>query len=100
MLFNKVLSQLGTSSSPVPRILSGWIWPALPLTVYWFMPSDVLEAPDRSFPLVTRFALWTTAGIVVWSGGMLLAAVGRVYRSAWFGLVGWAVVLVSLMALT
>jgi hypothetical protein len=48
--------------------------------------------------MVTRFALWTTAGIVVWSGGLLLAAAGRCYRGAFFGLAGWVVVLVSLIA--
>lgn len=93
------IAKLENSSFTISRILSCGIWPALPLTGYWLMPSDVLETPDSPFPEVTRFALWTTAGIVVWSGGLLLAAAARVYRGSYFGLLGWAVVLASLIAL-
>src|SRR5262249_53332302 len=81
------------------RILNCGIWPALPLTGYWLMPSDLLQAPDSPFPLVTLFSLWTMSGIVVWSGGLLSAAAARVYRGDYFGLAGWAVVIVSLIAL-
>ena len=73
-------------SFPISRIMSCGIWPALPLTGYWLMPPNLLQTPDSPFPVVTLFALWTMAGIVVWSGGLLSAAAARVYRgviSAW-----------------
>src|SRR4051794_20432479 len=93
------LAKLDDRPFSISRILSSGIWPALPLTGYWLMPTGVLETPDRAFPVVTRFAVWTTAGIVAWSGALLLAAAGRLYRGACFGLAGWLVVLVSLIAL-
>lgn len=94
------VSKLISSSCLLSRILSCGIWPALPLTGYWLLTPDWFEAPGSPLPGVTRFALRTTAGIVVWSGALLLAAAGRFYRGAWFGLAGWAVVLVSLIPLS
>src|SRR3954454_20173162 len=88
------LAKLDEPPFSISRILSSGIWPALPLTGYWLFPMDVLETRDRPLPVFTRFALWTTAGIVAWSGTLLLAAACRLYRGACFGLAGWLVVLV------
>lgn len=81
-------------SFPLSRLLCGGIWPALPLTGYRLLPPDLLD----TCPLVTAFALWALAGVVVWSVPLLAAAALRVYRPAVFGLVGWAVIAVCLFA--
>jgi hypothetical protein len=47
--------------------------------------------------MVTACALWTVAGIVVWSGGLLVTAAARVYWAGYFGLAGWVVVVASLV---
>jgi hypothetical protein len=79
--------------------ISGGIWPALPLTGYWLLPPDLRQTADGPIAAVTAFALWTVTGIVVWSGGLLAAAAAHVYRGTYFGLAGWAVVLVNLVVL-
>ncbi len=81
-------------SFPLSRLLSCGVWPALPLTGHRLLPPDFLD----TCPLVTAFALWTLAGVVVWSVPLLAAAALRVYRPAFFGLAGWAVVAVCLLA--
>jgi hypothetical protein len=92
------MTALREASILCARILSAGIWPALPLTGYWLLPADVEGHRGGTFPALTSLAIYTVAGIVVWSGGMLAAAAARIYRGTYFGLAGWVVVLVSVLA--
>jgi hypothetical protein len=87
------------ASVTVSRIVSCGIWPALPLTGYWLVPSGSLRGGETPSSALGLFALWTMAGIILWSICLLSTAAARVYRSTYFGLAGWVVSVASLAAL-
>ena len=98
-VFKRWFSNIDDPALPVSRIMSSGIWPALPLTGYWLLPVDSLHLSDSSFHVFTLFVLWTMVGIVVWSMGLLSSAAACKYRSKYFGLAGWTLVLLSLIEL-
>jgi hypothetical protein len=77
-------------------IAAAGIWPALPLTGYWLLVRPQRRIWAGRLPWLTSLALMTVAGMAIWSGFLLSAAVARVYRPEYFGLAGWGVTLLSL----
>jgi len=75
------------------------VWPAVPLTGYWLFARAIRVSGSTAFPVVTSLGLMSVAGVTVWSVPMLASAVAGVYRADYFGLLGWAVTLCTLVAL-
>jgi hypothetical protein len=83
----------------VPAIAACGIWPALPSTGFWLFMRPQRCAGTGLFTPLTSLALMTVAGLAVWSGLLLPAAIAGVYRPEWFGVAGWVVTLLTLARL-
>jgi hypothetical protein len=79
-----------------PSIAAFGVWPALFVTGAWLLRQR-RQATKDPFPAITTIALWWGAGMVVWSGVLLVVAAVGLYRGEYLGVVGWAVVLLALM---
>jgi len=75
------------------------VWPALPLTGHYLLTRTYRRSGPPPFPLGTWFALTSAVGIAVWSVPMLVSAQFGVYRGAYFGVLGWGIVMFGLKAL-
>lgn len=75
------------------------IWPALPLTGYGLLQPVLRTHRIQPLPLITALALTSVAGIAVWSGVLLGAAIFGVYQAEYVGLLGWIISLLGLIRL-
>ena len=75
-------------------LLTAGVWPAVLLTGYLAVACTA-RLEDGSVSALTAGALFTVAGLAVWSVPLLASVVAGVYRPPYVGMAGWAITVIA-----